>query len=390
MSLSRRNFVRTLGWGSAATMASGSVVSARGREALGEFWTAEAAAPGAFIRLDSNENPNGPGAVALDAIRNSFDVANRYARSEVDDLTKAIAAMQKVSAENVLLGCGSGEILRISAFAFASPTRHLVNAAPTFESPARDADMLGYPVRSVPVDGDLKLDLARMEAAAPGSGLIFICNPNNPTATVHGAKTINDFVARVAKASPETVVLIDEAYHEYVDDPTYATAIPLAMENKNVVVSRTFSKVYGMAGLRAGYAIAHPDTIGRMRKFKLQNGVNQLVLAGALASLNQTDRIAGDQRLNRAARDYTRRLFESMGCKVAPSETNFVMVDIRRDSKAFQAACRAAGVLVGRPFPPLNTHARVSIGTMDEMQRASEVFKKILGASTTTAGRVGR
>jgi len=386
MTLSRRDFVRTVGWGGAATLVSGSLVSARGREAFGDRWMHAAAAAGrAVIRIDSNENPNGPGPVALDAIRNALSNANRYPFTEGDQIVEAVARLQKVKPENVLMGCGSTEILRIAGLAFTSPTKHLVTASPTFENPADDAKLTGAAVRAVRVDDALKLDLAGMEAQAAGAGLVFLCNPNNPTATVHGAKAVGDFVARVSKASPETIVLIDEAYFEFVDDPTYATAIPLAMERKNVLVSRTFSKVYGMAGLRCGYVIGQPATLEKMAAFKLGAGVNQLVIAAALAALNHKEHIDSERKLNREAKDYTRRLFEGMGYKVIPSETNFLMADIRRDTRAFQDACRASGVLVGRPFPPLLTHTRISIGTMDEMRQAGEVFKKVLGGSATAA-----
>jgi histidinol-phosphate aminotransferase len=190
---------------------------------------------------------------------------------------------------------------------------------------------------------------------------------------------VADFVKTVNKTSPDTVILVDEAYHHYVEDPSYATALPLALENPRVLVCRTFSKIYGMAGLRIGYAVGRPETLKALRRHRLPNSVNVLGAAAAIAALDQKDHLARQRKLNHDVREMTRRAFESLGLKVGVSEANFIMADIRRDSKQFQDSCRTLGILVGRPFPPLMTHARISIGTESEMQRAIEVFKKVLG-----------
>jgi histidinol-phosphate aminotransferase len=336
-----------------------------------------------LIRLDSNENPDGPGDAALDGLRAALGESARYPDASEEALRRALAAHHDLAAECVLLGCGSTEVLRMAVAAFTAPARALVTAAPTFEDPAHYAATTGAPVVAVPVDGALRLDLAGMAARASGggAGLVYVCNPNNPTATVHPAAAVADFLAAVGAASPGTVVLVDEAYHEYVDDPRHATAIPLAAQRPGVVVSRTFSKVYGMAGLRVGYAVAHPDTALAMGRYQLYSGVNVLAASAALASLGDPAHVERERARNRAARAFTRRFFESAGYAVVPSETNFLMADIRRDPKEFKEACRREGVLVGRPFPPLATYTRVSIGTMDEMRRATEVFRRVLSAT---------
>jgi histidinol-phosphate aminotransferase len=217
-----------------------------------------------------------------------------------------------------------------------------------------------------------------MASQADGAGLVFLCNPNNPTATVHSAQAVADFVKTVNKTSPDTIVLVDEAYHHYVEDPSYATALPLALDNPRVVICRTFSKVYGMAGLRIGYAVGRPETLKAMRRHKLPNSINVLGAAAAVAALDQKEHVEQQRKLNHDVREMTRRAFESLGFKVGASETNFIMADIRRDSKEFQNSCRKLGILVGRPFPPLLTRARISIGTEDEMRRAIDVFRKVL------------
>ncbi len=381
MALSRRSFVGGLALGGVA-MLSGTAVSARGREALaGDATEGQlAAVPG--IRLDSNENPYGPAPAALDAIRAAFGEASRYPRSPASQLTTALARLHGVQEENIVVGAGSGEILRMAVYGLTSPTKPLVQGSPTFEDPGRYAELIGTPVRAIPVDRELRLDLAGMAAQVAGAGLVFLCNPNNPTATVHSAKAVADFVGRVNKASSDTTILVDEAYHHFVEDPGYQSAIQLAMENPRVIVCRTFSKVYGMAGLRIGYAIGQAEPMKALRRHRLGNSVNVLGAAAALASLPLGAHVDREKQRNREARELTRKAFASWGFDARPSETNFIMVDIRRDAAEFQKACRASGIMVGRAFPPLTSYTRISIGTDAEMRQAIEVFKKVLGVTS--------
>lgn len=377
--LNRRDFVRTLGIGGAGLL-SGSVVGARGREAAnaeGLDWIGE---QGPSIRLSSNENPNGPCQASLAAIRDALRDANRYPGGATSALQSAVATLERVPASHVILGCGSGDILRMATRATTGPGRALVTAAPTFEDPERHAGAARAEVRAIPLRADLKLDLDAMAAVATGAGMVFVCNPNNPTGTLHGGDAIDAFVARARAAAPDALILIDEAYHEYVDDASYRSAMTIATQ-PNMLVSRTFSKVYGMAGLRAGYAVGHPDTIARLRGERLGNSINVLASAAAIAALRDVEVAKRERELNRAAREYTRGELERIGYPSVPSHANFVMVDLRSDSRAFEQACRAQGVQVGRQFPPLTTHARISIGTMDEMTRAVAVFKRVLAAA---------
>lgn len=396
MPVSRRSFVKAASVGGIGALTA-PLIGARGSEALREGaegegirWAALSPEFGAdsraalrrrapaAIRLDSNENPNGPGKTALDAIRAMFGEAPRYPDVPTVELTQAIATHFRVAPENVLIGCGSGEILRMASYAFTSPERALVTGAPSFEDPVRHSEMMRAPIRAIPVDASLRLDLSRMLDATAGAGLVFLCNPNNPTATVHGAAAVRDFITETNRRSPDTVIMVDEAYHEYVDDPTYATAMPIALANPRVVVVRTFSKVFGMAGLRAGYAIGQAETIAAMRKHRLPNSINVLAAGAAVATLSDAAHLERERKLNQAAREYTRQSLASMGFASPASHTNFVMVPIGRDSKVFREACAKHGILVGRPFPPLDTHARISIGTMDEMKRAMDVFRHVL------------
>ena len=386
MTLSRRTFVRTLSLGGAGVLGA-PLLAGRGSEAWGRALGVGDELPGVGapramaaspLRLNSNENPYGPSPAALRAVQGALTGASRYPREWEDALAAALAAEHGVKVENILLGAGSGEVLRMAAFAFLSPTAALVTAAPSFEDSTHYAEGMGAPVHAVPVTGNLQLDLAAMAARCPGAGLVFLCNPNNPTSTVHSAAAVADFVAGVRRSAPGTTIVIDEAYHEYVEDPAYATSIPMALADPRVVVARTFSKVFGMAGLRVGYAIGTAETLKTMRRHRLGNSVNVLGAAGAVAALGERAFLAEQRRLNREARAYTHRAFTDAGFAVVPSQTNFLMIDIRRDAREFQVACRKHDVLVGRPFPPLNTHTRISIGTMEEMRRAVPVFRTVL------------
>ena len=391
MTLSRRNFLTTAA-ASSAGIAMYPMMSARGREALMAQGVGQqpvnpmaqrradralSSAPG-MIRIDSNENPNGPGARAFEAMRANFDIANRYPVTLEDDLTTEIARYLGVKPENIMLGCGSGEVLRSAVQAFTSPTRALVSPMPSFELAADYARFIGSPVKSPRVDAKLHLDLDAMADAAKGAGLVYLCNPNNPTATVHGKASIADYIEKVGKSSPQTIVLVDEAYHEYVEDPNYSTAIPLAIDNPRMFVARTFSKVFGMAGMRVGYAVGRPETIARMKGWMLGSNISQLSLAAAKVTVGDVARIAEEKKKNHDAKVFTAKAFTGMGYEVVPSDANFMMVDIKRDVKVFKAECIQRGVAVGRQFPPLNTHLRVSVGTMAEMQKAVEVFRTTL------------
>src|SRR5215813_1817463 len=226
------------------------------------------------IRISSNENPLGPGKAAIDAILGKFPEANRYPfnSSPLDaDLEILIAKLNSAKRENVTLGVGSQEILKNAARVFLSPTKHLVIPSPTYGDPAGFAqNALKYTVKSAPVtEKTLKTDLSALMPLVKGAGLVYLCNPNNPTATINGAQEIKDFVAEVKKTSPTTGVLIDEAYCDYATDPGFATAIPIAVSTPGVIVARTFSKAYGMAGVRIGYALADTATMKKMMPWRM-------------------------------------------------------------------------------------------------------------------------
>jgi histidinol-phosphate aminotransferase len=379
MATSRRSFLSAFGAGEY----SAAFVAARGHEA----GTVETAADPTEIRIDSNENPLGPSKRAMEALFRAFEFAGRYptnSRPSVADLRQAIARKQSVQPENIVLGAGSRELLRNAVRIYTSSARPLLTAAPSYEMPEKTAEQLGAAVKRVPIDAAGRLDLDKMAEAARGAGLVYICNPNNPTSTVLSAKAVADFVSRVRRESPETAVLIDEAYHDYVTDPGYATALPLALEQPNVFVTRTLSKAYGMAGLRVGYAVGQARTIESLARWAMTFNQNTLAVAAAIAGLEDTAHIEAEKARNTQVRTVTTRFFELAGYRPMDSQANFLFVELKRPAKEFREACARHKVFVGRDFPPLEkTHARISLGTMDEMKRATGVFATVLGVEAT-------
>jgi histidinol-phosphate aminotransferase len=387
--LTRRTFVQTVGIGAAA------YIGARGRE--NSIWSAieptlEAVAPG-VICLSSNENPLGPGPAVLDAVKAAFGPAGatpgRYSGSS-GDLIDAIAKRLKVKPENIVLGCGSTQILRSATHLFTAKDKALVGTIPTYEECTDYAKLMGHPVRAVAMDANFKIDLDAFADAAKGSGLVFYCNPNNPAATYVGARATRDFLTKVNRESPETTILVDEAYFDYVTDPDHETFIPLAVENPRVLIARTFSKAYGMAGLRIGYAVGHPETIKRMAAWDAGSGtssLNVLAMRAGIAAMERDESFVEKERIrNKEVRDFTMKWFNDRGMKPTDSQANFMFVNIGRPVKEFREACLKQNVKVARDFPPFEkSHCRISFGTMDEMKKAVAVFDRVLARKSTAA-----
>ena len=384
MSLSRRRFVQTVGAGAA-----GMWIAGRGREA-GLFDLAGSVhAQGSPIILASNENPLGTPKAVLDAVRRGFGEVGRYQFATAAEVVELVAKAQGVKPENVLLGSGSTQILRTTTHVFCSKTAPLVAPIPAYEECAGYAALMGYPVRTVSLTPppELKMNVGPMLEASKGGGMVFFCNPNNPVATAVDGKTARQFVTDLHKVSPNTYVLMDEAYFEYATMPGYETMIPLAIENPKVVVARTFSKCYGMAGLRIGYAIGHKDTIKKLADWDGMGSINVLGLSGARAALDLGKSfLDAEKKRNDEARGFTQKWFKDHGYSPTDSQTNFMFVDIKRPTKGFRDFCAKEGILVGRDFPPYEkSHCRISVGTMEEMQKAVKVFEKALAQPVQSA-----
>jgi histidinol-phosphate aminotransferase len=381
MSLTRRGFAQTVGLGTAGIL-SNSFIIGRGLEAA-EFEPQSAQMPydDGIIRISSNENARGPGPKAIQALHQTISArAGRgYPPDHTNDLVTTIAEKYGVESNSVVVGTGSGALLAGAVRAFCSPTKPLVTAAPTYGTPDQTARRLGVPIKAIPVDRSLSLDIDGMAAAAPGAGMVFFCNPNNPTGTVHPAADVEAFVRRIMRASPDTKILIDEAYIDYAADPAVKTASPLTQEFPSVFITRSFSKAHGMAGLRVGYAIGQRETLRAITSAWNLGSMNTLSAAAAIASITDSQHIADEREENARIREFTLAAFRDLGFETPESHTNHIFLDLGRPASEFREACLEQGVRVGRDFPPMEqTHSRISLGTMEEMEAAVRVFRNVL------------
>jgi histidinol-phosphate aminotransferase len=385
--LNRRAFVQSLGVGAAGSVAL-IKTQLRGEAVALQARAARPAMAADAIRIGSNENPYGPTTAAMEAARLAVVEGHRYGGGASGALAAAIAASHGIPTARVMMSGGSGDVLRASIQAFTGKTLSLVSGSPSYEQPVRQAKQAGAPVHEVPLTADLKLDLPAMLAKSQGAGLVYICNPNNPTSTIVPVKDVIELIETVVRTSPSTSVLVDEAYFEYADDPAFGTVIPLVDKYPQLVVARTFSKIHGMAGMRVGYAVAQEKTLATLRDYHSSSAMSVMSYSAGLASFKDAAAMQKNQALNRQVRAFMVDGFTKAGYKVANSQANFILVDIRRDVRGFIEACRTKGVMIGRPFPPLNTSARITVGTQAEMDKAMGVFMETLATAPTAVASV--
>src|SRR5213082_4228090 len=371
MSVSRRKFAQLLGAGAAAVVVRPTFSFAKPTQSV----TTPLMEGGSVVRLSANENPYGPCPKALEAITNSFGLACRYPDEHNNVLIDKLAKLNGVNHDQILLGDDSGEILKLCAETFTGPQNgKLVAADPTFEAILNNASANGAEVVKAPLTSSFAHDLPKMLAATKG-GLIYVCNPNNPTASITPKDELRDFIAKTPR---ETMILVDEAYFHFADSPDYESVIPLVKEHPNLIVSRTFSKIYGMAGLRCGYCVAQKETIERMRRNQMWDSVNIMALAEATANLNDPDQVANGERLNSEAKAFTTSELDKMGYKSIPSQANFIMFDCKRSVVPIIKAMKERNVQVGRLFPALPNHMRLTIGKKSEMESFVSAFKQVM------------
>ncbi len=326
-----------------------------------------------IVRLSSNENPYGPSPHALKAMTDAFNVACRYPDEAAHLLNEKLATLNSVNANQILLGDGSGEILKLCAETFTGAQRgKLVAGHPTFEAILQHATVNGAEVVKVPLTDTFAHDLTKMGANA---ALVYICNPNNPTASITPKNELADFIS---KTSPQTIILVDEAYFHYADSPDYDSVIPLIKDHPNLIVARTFSKIYGMAGLRCGYAVGQPETIAQLRSHQSWDSVNIMAVAAATASLNDPDQVTNGRRLNQETRTFLTSQLDALDYKYIPSQANFVMIDVKRPVLPLIKALKERNVEVGRLFPALPNHMRLTIGKKGEMEAFLSAFHQVL------------
>ena len=369
----RREFIRA---GTLSGIAAGTGALSASADPL----AALVAAPGGRIssgavRLNSNENPLGISPAAKDAVIEAITVANRYPSDQQAALVTKLAAAHEVSENQIVIGTGSAEVLQMVVQAYAAPRAKLVMADPTYEAVTNYQRTEAYELIKVPLTASYEHDLDRMREAAESSGhpaLVYLCNPNNPTATITPSAAIDEWIAD----APEHVFFLsDEAYIEYVEDERMWSSLPWIHKKRNIVVVKTFSKIYGMAGLRIGYGIAHPDTAARLTDFASRNNANQIAIAAAGASFRDEELITKSRQVNRQSRQMTEATLDELGLERMPTQANFLMHRISGDLATYRNRMADAGFLVGRDFPPKLDWNRLSFGLPEDMGRFCDTLR---------------
>jgi histidinol-phosphate aminotransferase len=366
MPITRRSFFRNVAAGAAVTAAF---------PPLEDFANSgpTPATPSGPIILSRNENAYGPSQKVIESMQESLQFANRYPDPAVNALHERIAQSHSIKAEQLVLGCGSGEILSISASAFLGPGKKLITALPTFEAIGRCAKSLGAEVAEVPLAHNYSHDLRTMLARADAStGLVYICNPNNPTATLTPRLDLEAFIR---KLPPTTTVLIDEAYHHYVN-PTadYSSFIDKPINDDRVIVARTFSKVFGLAGIRVGYAVGSSEKMRALAARRLPEGLNAVGSRAALEAYEDVEYVRFSVKRNEDDRQEFFNQANARMVKGIDSHTNFAMLQTGLNATEVIEHFKKNNVLVARLFPSMSTHMRVSFGTPPEMKEFWRVW----------------
>jgi histidinol-phosphate aminotransferase len=340
-----------------------------------------------MVKLAANENNYGPPETVLKAMNSAWKYANRYGYPD-GNVVQEIAKHHGVKTENILLTAGSGEVLDVVGTTFLAGGKKVLGVEPTFSSVYDHATSIKADAIKLPLGKDFRQEIPALLKAARDHqreiGFVYLCNPNNPTAIIVTKDEVKELLDGLPPGMP---VLIDEAYHHFVEDPKYATSVPYVLEGRPVVIARTFSKIAALAGMRLGYAIASPEYIQRMRPFAM-GSINALVKWGGAASIKDAE---GQARMKKTIVDTRKKTTGELvayGYEVLPSEANFFMVHIGREVAPVIDEFKKKGIMVGRAFPPMTQHMRVSVGTNDDMAKFVAAFKEIFPAKakTTAAG----
>lgn len=370
---SRRDFARLFALGAAGAALPGplAAMAAGGEASLAHAALRGASLAAGAIRLNANENPLGPCAAAMEAVAGLGTAHGRYPWDAERALIAKVAEVEGVPADHVAVFNGSSDPLARAVFAYTSPERSLVYAEPGYEAAARATSISGARARAVPLTGDLAHDTAAMCAADARAGLVYVCNPNNPT----GTTTPHDRIVAALAAKPRgALLLVDEAYIHLCDEPSMA---PLVTRHADLLVLRTFSKLYGMAGMRMGLAIAQPAVLDRLREFGMLTASTSGI-AAAHASLAHGGLVAERKAYVRAAREQTFAALDRMGVRYHRSVSNCFMLDARRPATELAAAMAKEGVIIGRAWPVWPTWARISIGTPEEMAAFVQALGRVM------------
>jgi histidinol-phosphate aminotransferase len=372
MLISRRLLLQQIGAAGTAFAVVPSLTDASPTASLSPSSVAEGG--GGPIRLNRNENAYGPSPSAIAAIRDAAEhTANRYPDAEIEALQSRLAELHRVRPEQIVLGCGSSEILRIAVSTLAGVRRRVVIASPTFELIDRCAHEAAADVAAVPLTKNYAHDLDGMLAHVDGATtLVYICNPNNPTGSLTPRKDLEAFLARLPGT---TRVLIDEAYHHYVGASSdYASFIDRPLGDPRLIVTRSFSAIYGLAGMRVGYAVAGEDAARTLAAHRLPENLTTVAARAAVAALNDTEHVRMSARSNADRRQEFFNQANARMLRVIDSQTNFVMLNTQHQATDVVAHFRSQGVLIAGPFASFDEHVRVSLGTPDDMREFWRVW----------------
>jgi len=329
-------------------------------------------APADSVWINSNENPLGPSPEAREAARKMIDFGGRYRFGEAGKVQTLLAEQEGVKASYVAVHAGSSGPLHQAVIAFCSPNKPFITADPGYEAGAKAANFIDAKTIRVPLAKDYSHDVKAMAAASPNAGLIYICNPNNPTGTLTKKSDIEWLVANKPKGA---IVMIDEAY-THISGAPFNTDLVAA--DKDVVILRTFSKIYGMAGLRAGAAIARPDLLGKIVGLSPNGMMPITAMAAASASLESKTLVPERRKLIGNVREDVLGFLEKHNFKYVPSVSNCFMIDVKRPGREIQNAMVAEKVVIGRTWDVWPTYVRVTVGTQDEMNKFKAAFLKVM------------
>jgi histidinol-phosphate aminotransferase len=366
--INRRNWLRTAG------LSSG-LIFLGGIDAVASEIITRETATGGPIQLNANENPYSPSNNIQKILTENFDMTCRYPFRVLSDLVEAIAKKEGVDKDHVVVTGGSTEGLKAAGLLYGMNGREIIAADPTFQALLRYAENFGSKVHRVPVNDQLDHDLDAMAAKINNkTGLVFICNPNNPTGTILDGNKLKDFCTA---HDNQTMIFSDEAYFDFITEPDYPSMVELVKKGRNIIVSKTFSKAYGLAGLRVGYLIAKPEIAKKLKAAVMAN-TNVLAIAAAQEALKDDEFYKFSVAKNMEAKNMIYNTLDELDLPFIRSHTNFVFFKSGRPISDLMDSMKKENVLIGRPFPPMYDWARISTGTMEEMKQFTTALKKVM------------
>jgi histidinol-phosphate aminotransferase len=363
----RRDFARV-----AALMTAGAALPFYNEAALAQGLSAGPRIPSDAVKINANENPMGPCPEAIEAIQRLVPQGGRYQYQETFAFVDAMAATEGVPRDHVLPFAGSSDPLHRVVLAYTGPEKSFVVADPGYEAGEKGAEFVGARTIKVPLRKDWAHDVRAMAAADPSAGVIYVCNPNNPTGSLTPKEEIEYLVNNKPKGA---IVLLDEAYIHL--SKTAEPCSPLVAAGKDLIILRTFSKLYGMAGLRAGAALGRPDLLAKIHGYGA-GALPATGMVGATASLKARGLVESRRKIIADIREETVAWLEKKGFDVIPSEANMIMIDARRPGRVVFQAMMRENVAIGRTWPALPNHVRVTIGTREEMAKFRTAFGRVM------------